>query len=138
MQWLKRLGLDKMFLSIVQLMPNYLPMNKIRVEISSFDSNKWMDAPKFNDDKYCTKDELPLIEDEKKVLGFSYFGCCKVPIEMDERIIESGLKVLENNQEIKSKLEMKAKKKANREHFEKRLWSVLGQKTNEFMSKDLM
>jgi hypothetical protein len=118
-------------MSYIQLMPDYLPMNKIQIEISCYDSNKWICAPKpikphhikvyINDYKAVEREIAPLPlsspknskdkEIKKHVLKRSIFGCHKVPVEMDERIIESGLKVLESNQqEAKKQLKKKAKR----------------------------
>jgi N12 class adenine-specific DNA methylase len=113
--------LDKKLLKVVQLMPDYLPMNQVKVEISSFDSNNWMYVPKSFDDKENYIDEKPLLNEENKVLSRSYFGCWKVPIKMNDRIIENGLKVLDCNQETKWKRELKKKEKAYRDEIKEGL-----------------
>jgi hypothetical protein len=104
-------------MSILQLMPN-LPMNKIQVEISAYDSNNWIYIPKpIASDDRTNFSELdmaitpsPLSKVKTRVLSRSVLGCFKVPLNMNERIIESGLKVLERNQEqAKGKLKKKTK-----------------------------
>jgi hypothetical protein len=95
-------------------MPDFLPMNKIKVEMSSFDSNKWIYVPKPNkhdDDEKDDKgeelqrdiesDPFPLLDVKKKALSRPYLGCYMIPVKMDELIIENGLNVLESNQELK-------------------------------------
>jgi hypothetical protein len=115
-------------------MPEYLPINKIKVEISTFDSNKWIYIPKPikpNDDEKndagyelqrdIESDPFPLTHVKSRVLSQSFFGFCKVPLEMDERIVESGLKVLENVQESKSKKDLEKKEKAHRDEIKEGL-----------------
>jgi hypothetical protein len=134
LNWLERYGLDKKFLTIVQLMPDYLPMNKIKVEMSSFDSNKWIYIPKkevFNDDELnevgeimqrdIERDPFPLQEVSKKALSGSFFGFFNEPVEMDERIIESGLQVLQCSQESKADRELEIKEQAHRDEIKESL-----------------
>jgi hypothetical protein len=111
-------------------MPDYLPMKKIKVEISSFDSNFWIYIPKpmkTNDDNDkkvkidIERDPFPLIHVKKSVLNSSFFGFCKVPLEMDKRIVESGIKVLEYNQESKTNRQLEKIEKAYREEIKERL-----------------
>jgi hypothetical protein len=109
------LGLDKRYLTVVQLLPGYLPMNRIKVEISSFISNKWIFTTKPNDYEENDLVENRLLNIRNKALCRSYFGCCKTPLTMDERIIESGLEVLEFTQKSKMVFESEKNEKAFRD-----------------------
>jgi hypothetical protein len=124
----------------VQLMPDHLPMNKIKVEISSFDSNNWIFIPgkeRFADDAKndkgeemstdVEKDPFPLFAVKKKAMNRSHFGCCEIPVEMDERIIERGLKILESNREIKAKSELEKKNKAGLERQQQKFDQLLNE-----------
>jgi hypothetical protein len=132
---LKHCGLDKKVEWLkVQLMPDHLPINKIKVEISSFDSNKWIFIPgkeRFADDakndkgeemsRDVEKDPFRLSDVKKKAMNQSHFGCCcMVPVEMDERIIESGLKVLKSNREFKAKSNLERQQNLKKEKFEQK------------------
>jgi hypothetical protein len=97
-------------------MPGYLPMNQIIVEMSSFGSNKWMYVTKADDDFFENFvdefGEKRLKTVKQMALSRSHFGY-KVPLLMDEPIIEGGLKALERNLESmttsRSGVEMKIK-----------------------------
>jgi hypothetical protein len=115
-------------------MPDYLPTNRIKVEISSLSSNKWIFIPRtrhIDDDERDDKgeelardierDPFPLKDVKRRVLSRSYFGCCKVPLEMDGRIIESGLLVLESNREAKINEDLAKKEKIYRAEVKERL-----------------
>jgi hypothetical protein len=121
--WMKFRGLNIKILKIVQLMPDYLPLNKIKVEVSSVDSNKWIHITKpekpsihesdevgGNIDRDIEMDPFPLFENKKRAINRSFFGLCKVPLEMDERVIESGLKVLECKQKTMSDMDSEKEK----------------------------
>jgi hypothetical protein len=126
-RWLEHFGLSKQILAKLQLIPD-LPMNKIKIEISSFLSNKWIYVPgkeeyafyETNDKnenitRDIENDPFPLLDVKQKALSRNYFGCCMGPIKMDERIIESGLRVLECNRAFKSQRETEKMKKAYRD-----------------------
>jgi hypothetical protein len=82
-------------------------MNRIKVEISTFPSNKWIYIPKSikpsDDDcddydrilqRDIERDPFPIYLVRRRALCRSFFGCCSAPVEMDQQIIENGLKVL--------------------------------------------
>jgi DNA polymerase III epsilon subunit-like protein len=97
-------------------MPDYLPMNQVRLEMSSFGSNKWMykSNPLSEEDFNIGEERLKAVE--KIALGRSYCGY-KIPFIMDEPIIEGGLKVLESKQ----KSEMERKKNAYQHEIKEEL-----------------
>jgi uncharacterized coiled-coil protein SlyX len=112
-------------------MSDFLPMNRIKVEISSLDSKYWILIPKpakpnedETDDNGKTlerdieRDPLPLLNVKKTVLHQTYFGSWKIPLKMDEWITKKGLKVLKRNQEMQSKKELEKIKKAFRDKTE--------------------
>jgi hypothetical protein len=129
---LKRLGLKK----------NYSPIrsiNKIKVEISSSDSNKWTysvlsESTGFEygakDEKAhaATRDSFTLLNLKKKMTMVTvnrfFFGHCEIPLEMDERIIESCLKVLKSNQQSKLMSELEKKEKAHRDKIDRGLEKI--------------
>jgi hypothetical protein len=110
------------------MMPKKLPRNKVKIEISSYDSNKWMFVPgeviKTDDTKINKSenistdiegDPFPLLDVKEKTVHWSFFNYSWIPDEMDSQIIENGLKVLECNRELKAQKKLEIK---NRE-FEK-------------------
>jgi hypothetical protein len=149
-------------------MPKFLPDSKIKVSISSFESNKWIFIPLSTSDREspdgnrglrrnstflpennpisvglsyldCCKvplevdestnkdgesgkdidgDSIALSGDKKRLLYRNYFGRCKAPLEMNSRIIESGIKVLESNENFKLRKELEKKEKAYRDKIE--------------------
>jgi hypothetical protein len=117
-------NLDKKFLTVVQLMPDFLPMNKIEIVISSFDIHKRIYIPKpkniISNEKMehgIEQDPVPFLNVTKTMVNQSYFGCCKTPVKMDDRIIESGRKVLQ----MKSKRELEKQEKADRDEIKQTL-----------------
>jgi hypothetical protein len=108
----------------VQLTPDYLPMNRIEIVMSSFDSHKRIYIPKpkniIDDEKMghgIEQDPDPLLNVPKTIMNQSYFRCCKFPVKMDDRIIESGLNVLQ----LKSKRELEKQEKADRDEIKQTL-----------------
>jgi hypothetical protein len=89
----------KRILRLVRLMPDFLPNQKIKIAISSFDKNKQIYIPlSTNDDESKSKDEelgrntrRNSIDDRKREPSRPCFACCiKVPPEMNELTNKDG------------------------------------------------
>jgi hypothetical protein len=97
-----------------------IPKHKIKVEISSFDSNRWIYFPrtrqhsneKIDNRSDIEGDPFPLMYFKEKVLHWSIMGVSK----MDSQIVQNGLKVLECNRQLKSKRELEKKKRHYRQY----------------------
>jgi hypothetical protein len=75
--------------------------------------------------KQCGKDlegnENTLTAEKTRLLCRTYCFFKKIPLNMNGRIIETGLEVLERNQKFKSQRELEKKKKAYRDKIEDEL-----------------
>jgi CxxC motif-containing protein len=91
-------------------------MNRIKVEISNFDSGNWTYIPKLikpNDDELNDDDEKLERDIEGDPFPLhkrqSLYGFFSGSVKMDKQIIESGLRVLASKQEMISNMKLKTK-----------------------------
>jgi hypothetical protein len=96
-----------------QLIPGFLPMKKIKIEISKFTSNRLVFIPKSMDPEFIVHilhdvegDPFPLEIYKGAALRWWYFWY-KTFVEMDERIVRRGLKILQQRQQLASEMERK-------------------------------
>jgi hypothetical protein len=96
-----------------QLILGFLPMKKIKIEISKFVSNRLIFIPKPKSPEFIVDtshdvegDPFPLAISKGAALRQSYF-VYKVFEKMDERIVRSGLKILQQRQQLTSEMERK-------------------------------
>jgi hypothetical protein len=125
-KWLEYLGFNQKYQTILNWMLGFLHLHPINVEISLFDSNNWIYSPEpgaYKEDATlqlpleATKTQQELKDNLKYILDRSYLGFFKGPLKMDERIVESGLKVLESNQQRQLKKQQLDKMEEKLDHL---------------------
>jgi hypothetical protein len=116
---------------MVALIPNFLPMKRIKIEISSFDSDKWIYIPKSNSIDMdvlmdVEGDPFPLTKYKFAALHRTFFGY-KSYVQMDKRIVRNGLEILERRQQLVLEGQQKKLQIAYQDQVQQKLDKILNQ-----------
>jgi hypothetical protein len=115
---------------MVQLIPDFLPMKKIKIEIASQVNVKWISIPKLDgsdlfkeDDRFSSNDSFRKTDEE--ILTRSFFGLKTTMVKMDERIVKSALDILERRDQMELEVERARVKKICQDAIEQKLDQLL-------------
>jgi hypothetical protein len=119
------LGFDQKLEALNQLLPNFLPMKKIKIEIIPNVTGTEICIPKSGQSNLFKADSR-FISSKKngEILVRSFCGL-KSTVKMDKRIVNSALEILERRKQTELEMEQKRVKQAYQDSIEQKLNHLL-------------
>jgi hypothetical protein len=103
------------------LIPYFLPMKKIKIEITANVDGKWIYIPRSNQtDLFKEVAKFAKKAKNDEVLVRSFFGL-KYKVDMDKRIVNSALEILERRKQLELEMEQEKVKQAYQDGIEQKL-----------------